>query len=68
MRFSICLAVLMLGACSAADDTSANGATQGESDALNNAAEMLDKQGVSPPLAERPQITPPKTPDANPRD
>jgi hypothetical protein len=49
---------MMLAACSAGDDTSAGGVTQGESDALNNAAEVLDKQSPSPSFAKQPAQKP----------
>lgn len=52
MRFLVSLALVMLAACSTSDDTSAGGVTQGESDALNNAAAMLDKQKPAPPLSQ----------------
>ena len=51
-HFVIIMAALALSACDSGAGDTAGGVSQSESDALNNAAEVLDAQATPPRVAE----------------
>ena len=50
-RVAILVTALALCGCENGADNASGGVTQAESDALNNAAEVLDAQAVAPRVA-----------------